>query len=286
MSDAEHPAGYDLQLPILAELEAAFVAEARALAGAGEGAGDIGTPRDVHAEAAQPEVFGAHTEKAAGGHLPAGRGRRRGTHHRQVAAGRVTRRALILVALLSLVGASALAGSSVLDDSHPRPPSGGPVSLTVGGSGAERWQLQAYTHGDASCYALFVAETVTSACGAPPPGAGLLVSSALGPDNRFVAGLAGHAVRRVLVRVGAGTRLAPTAPVTRRSGAGLPAGLRWFLAVLPADSAGARSTPARVTPLDAAGRPLARATLDCSVGAGGRACQAAAARVAGGFGGG
>jgi hypothetical protein len=194
---------------------------------------------------------------------------------------RVTRRALVLVALFSLVGASALAGRAVFAPSPE--PSTAPALLSAGGHPPEQWRLEAYLHGGSTCYALFVADTVSSACGAPPGRVGVLVTSAVSPTQRFVAGLAGADVHQVRVRVGRQTltvltRRPPQAAGARR--AQLPAHLRWFLAILPGNTP-ARNAPARVTPRDEAGHPLGPPVLDCSLGAASIACQRAASRIAG-----
>lgn len=270
------PAGYDPELPILAELESEYRRELTKL-------------RPVPRQ-------------------------RRGPH-RELAPGRITRRALLLVALVSLVGASALAGSGVFSGANHRSAAtqssgsgsgAGPVLLSAGGAAGEHWLLQAYTHGASTCYALFVAETATSDCAAPPTGAAVRVSSALGPEHRLVAGIAGPEVAQVLVRVGAHTMVLPTYPLPRTAAAAaaaaaggtpahvsahadttgaarLPADLRWLLAVFPGESP-LHAAPAHVTPLNTAGHAVGPSTLDCSLGANNPACQRAAASIATGAG--
>jgi hypothetical protein len=192
---------------------------------------------------------------------------------------RITRRALLLVALISLAGGSALAGRDVLAGS---PASGSePALLSSGGHGADRWQLEAYVYEGSICYALFVADTASSACGAPS-GEGVRAMSALSSTRRFVVGLAGAGVTQVLVRVGRRELLLATSALSQAPGARrakLTAGLRWFLARLPGGAA--RQTPARVVPRDGAGRPVGPAVLDCSLGAGSSLCQQAAGRISG-----
>lgn len=253
------PAGYDPELPILAELESAY-------------------RRELTTQL-----------------RPAAR-RRRGPH-RELAPGRITRRALLLVGLVSLVGASALAGSGVLGGagrgagrrsaargSGAGSGSGaGPVLLSSGDAGGEHWLLHAYTRGASTCYAMFIAETAASSCAAPPGGAGVRVTSALGAEHRLLAGLTGPGAARALVRVGARAEIVPTHPLPRAAtatAARLPAGVRWFVAVFPGESS-LHAAPAHVTPLGAAGRPTGPTALDCSLGANNPACERAAASIAG-----
>jgi hypothetical protein len=189
----------------------------------------------------------------------------------------VTRRALLLVALVSLVGASALAARAVIGGGAAPKPSAKPTELASAGVGAEAWQLQAYEYGGATCYALFVEETATSACGAPGR-RGVRVVSALSARARVVAGLAGTAVRRVRVRVGTRIVFTSTQAETKRAErVGLPKGLRWFVVTFP-DSL--RTAPARVTPLGANGHALGPVALDCSLGGANAACRGQAAHAA------
>ena len=198
----------------------------------------------------------------------------------------VVRRALVLVALVSLVGASALAGRAVIDPARPAP-SSGPAPLAGGGSG-EPWQLEEYLHDGALCYALFVAGSATSAC-VERPVYELTVHaiSALSSARRFVVGITGERVRQVLVRVGHRALVRPThplAPATRaHAHVGLPAGQRWFVAILPGEDR-TQAAPALVTPRDGRGGALAAATLDCSLGAQSAICRRAAAHLAAGAG--
>jgi hypothetical protein len=239
---------YDPQLRILGELEAEFGRELQGLASKGS---------------------------------PARRTQRQRMQRLRLPA-RVTRRALVLVALLSLVGASALAGRSVLEGSHE--PASGPVLLSSGESGSERWQFEAYPHAGSVCYALFVAETVSSACGTAPDKSGLRAASAVGSNVRFVAGLAGAGVAQVSLRVGRHTLTVSTHPPPARAAAARSVkpflAPRWFLAMLPGEPA-TRTAAARLTPRDGAGRSLGPTVLDCSLGGASLACRRAAAHIAG-----
>ncbi|MCL2769775.1 MAG: hypothetical protein FWD42_06640 [Solirubrobacterales bacterium] len=271
------PAPYDSELPILAELESEYRTELLSV-----------------------EIWaGRPARTVAAPHHPAARAaRRRDAPHRELAPARITRRALLLVALVSLVGASALAGTAVFGGAHH--PSAGaeesgastnPVLLDTGGTSVERWQLQSYNRGGTTCYALFIAETLASACAAAPARAGVLVGSALGPTRRLVAGLAGPGVAQVLVRVGGHTSAVPTHPLPRTAGGAagaagarargsrLPPGVLWFVASFPGESS-LHAAPAHVTPRDADGRALGPATLDCSLGGTSPACRRAAANIA------
>jgi hypothetical protein len=195
---------------------------------------------------------------------------------------RVARRALLLVALVSLVGASALAGRSVFAGS--RKPSSGLALLAAGGHGPDSWQLQAYLHEGSVCYALFVAGSASSACGAPAA-AGVRAQSALSPDRRFVAGLAGADVTKVQVRVAGRTMLVSTEPVVSAPGAArakLPSGVRWFVTSLAGGAA--RQAPAWIAPRDRAGRAVGASVLDCSLGGSNVLCQRTAGELSGGAG--
>jgi hypothetical protein len=202
---------------------------------------------------------------------------------------RITRRALVLVALLSLVGASALAARSVFEGAPRAPAAAGPVLLSAGGSGSDRWQLETYPHDRSTCYALFVAGTVASACGAPGSRE-VRVTSAIDPTTRFVAGLAGDGVAEVSMRVGHQALVVPTRPPpATATGASSGASSRsvtpfvpprWFLVMLPAVAA-AREAPASLIPRGARGEQLGPFVLDCSLGGASAACRRAAARIAG-----
>lgn len=259
---------HDSQLPILLELEAEFDRELRAL-----------YPQSDREDVRRRMALPAHIARRMS--TPA-----RATR-RVLAPARVTRRALVLVALVSLVGASALAARSVLGGSHRA--SSAPELLAAGGPNAERWQLQSYLYEGSLCYSLFVVRSLSSVCGAPGE-TGVRVSSILGPTRRFVVGLAGARVAWLRVRIGARTLLVATHPVpqtpgshpatqARDHGPATPApSIRWFIASL--SSAAARSAPALLIPLDGARRPVGSPLLDCDLGGASGLCQSAAAKLA------
>ncbi|HTB49412.1 MAG TPA: hypothetical protein VK701_00410 [Solirubrobacteraceae bacterium] len=229
----------DTELPILKELEADLAVELRALA---------------------PPVP------------------RRARGHALRNPARVARRVMVLVALLSLVGASALAGRSVFGSSHES--TSATVLLSSGGHGSERWQLEAYLHEGAACYALFLTDTLSSVCGTPE-GSSVRVTSALSPTRRFVVGFARGDVARVSVRIGHRALVVFTHPVSAAPGARrarLPVGLRWFATSLSEEAA--RTAPALVTARDKTGHVLGSPVLDCSLGGNGAVCQGAAGVVA------
>lgn len=197
---------------------------------------------------------------------------------------RITRRALVLVVLVSLVGSSALAASVVLSGSaKPKAPSkAAPVTLAAGAAGGQRWQLETYLYDGARCYAIFDGATVASRCGSPPPANDVGAVSALSASSRLVAGLAGARVASVRVRVGGISRTVATRPAGAGESANgrLPAGLRWFAAVLPSDVNEDDAEPAQVTPLGGSGRQTAAPALDCSLGGASALCRSAAERIA------
>ncbi|HEX3391307.1 MAG TPA: hypothetical protein VHS55_01975 [Solirubrobacteraceae bacterium] len=190
---------------------------------------------------------------------------------------RVARRALVLLALLSLIGATALAGRSVVD--HPKSASSPPTLLAAGGSGGESWQFEDYAYRGEICYALFLDQTVASACSRPLGGAEVHALSGSTANRRFVAGLVGAEVAGVRVRVGDRVALAVTHP--QRGGTAAERPLRWFVVAVPAAGGPAGKLPASVTPRAADGRPLAPATLECAGAPSGR-CVREAERVAAG----
>jgi hypothetical protein len=244
-------------LPILDELGAEF----RRLVAAELGASGVAATPASAAVDARPAPVHAH---------PTAVRRRRGGRRRLV------RRAAIVFALLCLVGTGALAARVHLG--------GGQASDTspaVLGSGAG-WQLAAHRHAGSLCLLVDVSGDLADSCGPLPGPRGVRATSAVGLRVRYVVGLAGRDVARVRVRVGTHVVTAVThAPADRgrATGAGVPSGMRWFVAVLPL-GAGVGTAPARVAPLDAAGRSIGAAALDCSLGVVGAACEQMAAEPA------
>ncbi|HXC46486.1 MAG TPA: hypothetical protein VNU24_07765 [Solirubrobacteraceae bacterium] len=192
---------------------------------------------------------------------------------------RVTRRALVLVGLVCLVGGSALAGRSVLAGSPQT--NSPPTLLASGGRGLESWQFETYEYRGASCYVLFADSTATSRCQAAPGKSDIDAVSASDSSERFVVGLAGAGVATVLIEVGKHRVLTRThVPRTKMSGTKLGSELRWFVAIVPGKASAATSPPASITPRASDGRPLGPQLLDCSLGGASQACLNAARRVA------
>lgn len=189
---------------------------------------------------------------------------------------RVTRRALVLVALVSLVGSSALATSVVLIGS--RKVKATPTTLSSGMDDGQHWQLETYSYNGADCYALFAAGTVASKCGFDPAFRGVGTISALAGSSRLVAGIVGADVMRVRVRVKDHVTTLPTH--LRPANTNLPAGSRWFLAKLPSEGNADDAAPAQITPLGHSDRQVGASALDCTLGATSTICQRAAERLA------
>jgi hypothetical protein len=191
-------------------------------------------------------------------------------------SGRVTRRALVLVALVSLVGSSALATSVVFTGS--RKVKANPTTLSSGVDDGQRWQLETYSYSGAGCYALFAAGTVASRCGFDPGTRGVSAASALAGSSRLVAGIVGADVMQVRVRVKGHVTTLPTHPPPASTD--LPAGSRWFLAKLPNEGNAVDAAPAQITPLGRDDRRVGASALDCSLGGTSTICRRAAERLA------
>jgi hypothetical protein len=176
---------------------------------------------------------------------------------------RVARRSLTLVALLCLIGATAYGAQQVLSGSSTSPVAidQGPFALVAQGrAGSDDWSLRLYRRGGELCRVLAVAgDAESSRCIAPPAAGALDPSSLVSPLRRYVFGVAGRAIAWVTVSVGGRTSTISTyAPdATRARRAGLPAGARYFVAVLPRP-AGGSDGPALVRGLDSRLRPLGR----------------------------
>jgi hypothetical protein len=180
---------------------------------------------------------------------------------------RITRRSLTLVALICLIGASAFGADRIFSGGAPNPNvvhQGPLVAVASGHAGPDAWSLRLYRREADVCRVLVVAETESSRC-APAPGArSLAATSVVSPLRRYVFGLSGDGVARVSVRVGSSTQTVATHALdTARVGAaGLPDGVRWFVAVLERP-AGATNPPALVRGIDAEHRTLGPARVSC-----------------------
>ncbi len=186
------------------------------------------------------------------------------------AARRVTRRSIVIVALLCLIAGVALAQLDSRGGGPPRHTA--PTALGANGD----WTISGYRDEARLCL-VFSAEKagITSDCGSTPPADGLRATSLVAAGRRFVAGIAGARVRRVSVRVG-GRRVqvatrSPAHPHAARA-AGVPPGLRWFVADL---GVGAGSAPAHLAGLARANRPTGPGLLDCSLELVGESCRRA-----------
>jgi hypothetical protein len=194
---------------------------------------------------------------------------------------RVTRRALMLVALVSLLGSSALAASLVLGKAKQT--NMHPTVLSAGHAGGQRWQLEAYVFHAANCYALFAGQTESSRCIRAPGGSSVSAVSALLSGKRLIAGLAGAGTEQVHVQVAGDTTVVAAHPLSESStrSAGVRSGLRWFVAVLPSNVTVDDASPALVVGQSAGGE-RGEPTLDCSLGGSSAACRRAAERIADG----
>lgn len=253
---------YDPELPFLEALErevrrnalrAARHHEARARHDAGMGMGSTG-------ELAPP-----------GTHSTGGSARGDARHGAPALRGfsRIARRSLTLVALLCLIGASAYGAREVFSSGttsnlavvHQGPS----VLLATGHAGGDSWSLRSYSREGDLCRVLVVSDSSESSRCAPAPGPrSISPTSVVSPLRRYVFGVAGDDLARVSVRVGGSALTVPTHALetARAHAAGLPAGARWFLAIL-GRPAGNSNPPAFVRGLDAQGRVLGPARVSC-----------------------
>jgi hypothetical protein len=240
--DAEPP--YDPELPFLEALE-----------------------REVHRSALRAARPSPHAHSRA----------RRGEHSGRGGVSRIARRSLILVALMCLIGASAFGADRIFSGGVPNPNvvHQGPLVTVAGGhAGTDVWWLRLYRREADLCRVLVVAETESSRC-APAPGAGsLAATSVVSPLRRYVFGVSGGEVAQVSVSVGSSTQTVATHALdtARVGGAGLPGGLRWFVAVLDRP-AGAVNPPAVVRGVDAEHRVLGPARVSCVEGGEAESCR-------------
>jgi len=259
--DAERSA-YDPELDFLVKLErevtrratAAYEMRARAeRAKARRSAGK----RDRDAVAAERRA-------ARGGHGALRAGSRRGDGLR-LTGGRVARRSLTLVALLCLIGASAFGAGRILDATRSSPADphrSALVAVASGRSGSDRWSLGVYKRGGELCRVLVVADGEYSRCSLPPRSRGLAAASALSPTRRYVYGVSGQSVARVLVSAGEQAGAVATRAIGPSDGV-LPRGTRWFVAVLTRPT-GEPDPRALVRAVSAEDRPLGRPVSECA----------------------
>jgi hypothetical protein len=209
---------YDPGLPILAELE-----------------------RDV-TRAAERALGGGRPRRAERMH--GGRGRRPGGRQ----SSRVARRALLLVALVLLVGATALAATGAFDGGGSDKAVRGPALDAAHGSAGGGYRLVLHPQGHALCRVLVVTGGVASGCGRPPRGDEVRALSALGTDKRFVFGVAGPQTRSVTVQVGHRRLQVPTHLVDAAAAraAGIDPHVRTFVAGFTPRAGSASQPPAIV----------------------------------------
>ncbi|HVR04707.1 MAG TPA: hypothetical protein VMS02_01610 [Solirubrobacteraceae bacterium] len=256
---------YDPELPFLEELEHEIHRRALRAARA-----------HIALGASAPGLPARAAEQAGGGHQ-ADHGRRERSSSRWSrerrrrpgsAAVRMARRSLTLVALLCLIGATAYAARTVLSGGGAQNPSAvqqGPfVPVAAGGGGDERWALRLYRRGGELCRALAVAEAEASRCSAAPAPDALGVTSVVSPRRRYLFGVTGGAVARVAVHAGGVTTTVATRGLAaaQADAGGLPRGARYFVGFVARPRVGV-DPAALVAPLDAAGRSLGPAQLDC-----------------------
>lgn len=291
---SDTPRPFDAELPILAEIEAALVAELRGREAAARGRPPI-APAPQSAPAADPKAGGRgarltprprthlsprpRARLAPGPHTRLGRPRRRPPTG--IRTGRAARRVLVLVLLTCLLAAAALAARSLVGDGGTVVPAR-PVPIAAAERASDGgWSLSAYRRGDRLCHAFLAAGSVATRCGPAPGPRAVRIDGLLTPQRRYVVGMVGDAVAEVLVQIGGARHVRRTLPVpraTRHARTALPRGLRWFVVALPRKRTASREAPARVTPRSASGRPLVPAALNCSVGQAAAACRRAAGR--------
>ncbi|HEY2055348.1 MAG TPA: hypothetical protein VGH14_15555, partial [Solirubrobacterales bacterium] len=170
--------------------------------------------------------------------------------------GRVARRALLLVALLLLVGATALAATGVFDEGGTDKAVRGPAFDAAHGSVGGGYRLVLHPHGRSLCRVLVVSGGVASKCQRAPRPGEVQALSAMGTNRRFVFGVTGAGERSIVIQVGS-RRIRIH---THRLDAGearadqIDPRVRVFVATFPPSSRGASQPPAIV-----AGKP------DCSL---------------------
>lgn len=162
---------------------------------------------------------------------------------------RVVRRALVLVALALLVGATALAATGSLDaGGGDRAVRGAARDVAHGVAGGEPYRLVLHRAGRALCRDLVAPTELAGRCGRAPRAGEVEASSLLAGRARLVFGVAGPRARAVGVRVGDRRRLLTTARLGRDTteALGLPPGLRVFVTAFPATGGSLSQPPAFV----------------------------------------
>jgi hypothetical protein len=260
LTPADDEGCYDAELPFLHALEREVRRHARHVAA---------TRRRAHSAIAREEAsrHGVSDSRHEGrSHARAPRA--------WLGGGRVARRSLALLALLSLIGASAFGAGRIFSGGAPNPAKvhqSAFLAVAGGTLGGERWALRVYTRGEELCRVLVVGQNESSRCSAAPGSRSLTSTSALSPTRRYLFGVTGSRVTTVNVRAvradgGANVRvparvLPPLQPVDP-AGERTPRGERWYVAVL-ARPVGEPDPPLRVRGLDRAGHQVGVALVDC-----------------------
>jgi hypothetical protein len=206
----------------------------------------------------------------------------RATRERRSQAGRIGRRATILLVLVCLVGGvafAALRGGGSSGHGHTAP-------TLLGRAGDGAWSFSAYRDEGRLC-TVFVPRDgeLNGSCGDSPSAGHVRAGSAVADGHRYVFGVAGPGVARAsasLAETGAtrADRITGDAVVhppldrTAADEAGFPTGDGWFVFDLgPVRATGQAAAPAVVTPFAATGHRAGPAYVDCSLGVIGPACK-------------
>ncbi|HEY2631430.1 MAG TPA: hypothetical protein VGI26_03525 [Solirubrobacteraceae bacterium] len=226
------------------------------------------------AHAARAQAHAARSHSGARSHASDARThegrRRRDTPDLRPRGMRMARRSLTLLALLSLIGASAFGAGEIFSAGPANPANvsqSALVSVAIGVAGSDHWTLRVYTRGAELCRVLVVTgEAESSRCSTPPPAEGVGVTSVLSPTHRYVFGVTGALVTNVNLSptLGQGESLrTPTHALTAQPFARLHAGKRWFLAIAHRP-VGEPDPPLRVEGLGRDGRRVGPALVDCA----------------------
>lgn len=259
---------YDRELPFLNALERDVRRHARNAAATRRRA-HAARGHPAHRYAAASWQIASRSERQIVSHSePEGRARAQASRLGPAGA-RVARRSLTLLALFSLIGASAFGAGRIFSGGAPDPAAVRQsefVTVAAGYAGRDHWSLRVYTRGAELCRVLSVGETESSRCSAATGGHSLGATSALSSTRRYLFGISGASIAAVSIRASGGSsaRRVPTHPLPAlgASRARLGAGERWYLAVL-ARPVGEPDPALRIQGLDRGGRPVGASIVDC-----------------------
>ena len=181
---------------------------------------------------------------------------------------RMTRRTVVLVGLLCLLGATAFGARAVLFPGSRGPATvaqGASVLLAHGRDGHSEWTLEVYVRGGEPCRALVIsAQVASSRCGPVPRPEDLDAMSAVSTARRYLFGMAGSNVRAVRIHLGPGVIVAQTQRISPSQAreAGISATTRFFVSVV-ARPLGLSDQPALVTPLGSIRHAVGPPSLVC-----------------------